>query len=127
MMKTMALLLGFALSTQAPPAQPPQPPQKIDIVSTMGCLKLEGTNNWTLVNATDPAPAKAGTPSPDQLPKEVVAGKNQFKLIGVAEFPLQEKKDKAVFVKGMYIKASPMSRLNITSVTKLADTCPAPK
>jgi len=56
-----------------------------------------------------------------------VAGKNQFKLIGVSEFPLQDKKDKIVVVKGLLVKATPVNRLNITSVTKAFDTCTAPK
>ncbi len=123
MIKTIALSLGFAVATQAPPAVQQAPASKVEIVSVIGCLKLEGTNNWTLVNATDPAPSKAGTPTPDQVPKEPALGKNQFKLIGVSEFPLQDKKDKTVFVRGMYIKATPLSRLNITSMTTVSASC----
>lgn len=117
----VALLVGFiAAATQA---TPPSTPQKIEIVSSVGCLKLEGTNDWRLTNATDPTPSRGGTPSPDQVPKEPTAGKNQFKLIGISEFPLSDKKDKTVYVRGMYIKASPMNRINITSVTVVSASC----
>ena len=123
MIETFAFLLGFGLVLQAAPAQQPSTAPKVEIVSVTGCLKLEGTNNWTLINATDPVPSKAGTPTPDQMPKDPVVGKNQFKLIGVLEFPLQEKKDKMVVAKGLLIKATPVSRLNITSVTTAFNTC----
>ena len=121
MLGTIALLLGFV--AHAAQATPPATPQKIEIVSSVGCLKLEGTNDWRLINATDPTTSRAGTPTPDQVPKEPTAGKNQFKLIGVSEFPLSEKKDKTVYVRGMYIKATPMNRINITSVTVVSASC----
>ena len=126
-METVVLMLGFAFGAQTPALQQAPAAQKVEIVSAIGCLKLEGTNNWTLTNATDPAPSKAGTPTPDQIPKEPALGKNQFKLIGVAEFNLSEKKDKTVMVRGMFIKASPLSRINITSVSTVSASCAAPK
>jgi len=128
MISTIALLLGLVMAAQGgAPKQQPQPAQKAEIVSVTGCLKLEGTNNWTLINATDPVTSRANAPTADQMPKEPVAGKNQFKLIGVSEFPLQDKKDKTVVVKGLLVKATPVNRLNITSVTKAFDTCTMPR
>jgi hypothetical protein len=126
MIHTFPLLLGFvaAALTQVAPAPPAQ---KIEVISVVGCLKQEAPNEWRLANATDPAPSRAGTPSPDEVPKEPAVGKNQYKLIGVSEFPLNDKKDKTVYVRGMYIKASPLNRINITSVTTVAATCPAAK
>lgn len=126
-MNLLSLLVTLAASSSVPQAQPATPP-KIEVVATMGCLKQAATgNDWMLVNATDPTPSRAGAPTADQLPKEPVAGKNQFKLIGIAEFNLQDKKDKAVVVKGLYLKDKPVSRLNITSVTVVAGTCPPTK
>jgi len=96
-------------------------PEKAQIVAVTGCLKEAGTNNWIVTNATDPAPSRAGasvTP-----PTGPLSGKNEFKLIGVAEFNLPAQKDRTVVVKGMLIKASPVSRLNITSVRAVAPTC----
>jgi len=126
MIDMIALLFGVTLFMQAPAQQPAG--QKVEVVAVTGCLKQEGTtNNWMVVNATDPVPSRAATPPPDQLPKEPVLGKNQFKLVGVSEFGLLEKKDKTVLVKGLYLKATPVSRLNITSVTVVSASCPPAK
>lgn len=99
------------------------PPPKIDIVSVTGCLREATPNNWTLTNATDPVPSSANAPAAKDIPSTPPAGKNEFKLIGVSEFNLPSHKDKTVIVKGLYIKATPVSRVNITSVTTVAPAC----
>jgi hypothetical protein len=125
-MKIMTLVLAVAAVVPAAPRQQTPGTQKIEVVAVTGCLKQQGTaNDWILVNATDPVASRAGTPLPAELPKEPVFGKNQFKLIGVSEFNLPDKKDKTVVVKGLFLKSSPVSRLNITSVTVVSDSCPA--
>ena len=116
---TTALLLFAAIAGQAAPAN------KVDIVSVAGCLREAAPNDWMLVNATDPVPSVANAPTPKEIPSTPPVGKNAFKLIGVSEFNLPAHKDKAVIVKGLYIKAAPTSRLNITSVTVVAPACPA--
>jgi hypothetical protein len=98
---------------------------KVDIVSVTGCLREATPNNWTVVNATDPVPSIANAPAPKEIPPTPPAGKNEFKLIGVTEFNLPSHKDQTVIVKGLLIKASPVSRLNITSVTAVSPSCPA--
>jgi len=115
----MKLLIVLAL-LQAAPA-----PKKVEIVSVSGCLKEATPNNWTIVNATDPVPSSANAPPAADVPKAAVAGKNQFRLIGVSEFGLAQHRDHAVIIKGLLIKGEPVSRLNITSVTMVAPTCPA--
>ena len=100
-------------------------PQKVEIVSATGCLKEATPGNWTLTNATDPAPSSANAPPATDLPKTPPVGKNQFRLIGVSEFNLPQHRNHAVIVKGLLIKAEPASRLNITSVTTVAASCPA--
>jgi len=98
---------------------------KVDIVKVSGCLRLQGRDNWMLVAASDPEISTASAPPPAQLPKEPPAGKNQFKLIGVGEFNLPQLKDHTVLVKALYIKAQPVSRLNVTSVSDALPTCAA--
>jgi hypothetical protein len=100
-------------------------PQKVDIVSVAGCLKEATPNNWTLTNATDPVPSSANAPPAAEVPKTPPVGKNQFRLIGVSEFNLPQHRDKSVIIKGLLIKATPVSRLNMTSATMVAATCPA--
>src|SRR5438552_11735860 len=107
---TAAILAGGLLADVFVPATA----QKVDIVRVSGCLKEDGSGGWLLTNATDPVPDSpqadtAGTPQP-------MAGKNEFKLIGVSEFKLPTHKDQTVLLKGLLIKAAPIGRLNITSV-----------
>jgi hypothetical protein len=98
---------------------------KVEIVSVTGCLRETTPNNWTLVNATDPVASSANAPPAKEIPATPPAGKNEFKLIGVSEFNLPSHKDHAVIVKGLFIKATPMGRVNVTSVTMVAPSCAA--
>ena len=100
---------------------------KVDIVSVTGCLREQAPEGWMLVNATDPVASSANAPDKKSIPAAAPVGRNQFKLIGVSEFNLPAHKDHAVIVKGLFIKAQPLSRLNITSVTTIAPACPAAK
>jgi len=113
------------------PAGPPnlgQPPSdtpgKIEIVAVTGCLRQQGAD-WMLVAATDPLVSVANAPQRSEIPTTPPAGKNQFRLIGVGEFDLPSHKDKTVLVKALYIKATPVSRLNLTSLVDAVSTCAA--
>jgi hypothetical protein len=118
-MTTLFLLLAL----QAAPA-----PSKVEIVSVTGCLKEATPNNWTLTSATDPVPSSANAPPPKEIPSMPPAGRNGFKLIGVSEFNLSAHRDHTVVIKGLFIKAEPVSRLNMTSVTMVSPSCaPAAK
>jgi hypothetical protein len=107
---------GAALVAQTPPA-------KADIVMTAGCLKEQPAGTWRVVNALDPKPSNAVAPPAAELPAMPVVGAKEFQLIGVAIFDLPSYKDQTVLVKGLLIQASPVPRLNITSVTRVATTC----
>jgi hypothetical protein len=104
-------------------AQATSASQKIAIVSVTGCLKEATSNNWTLVNATDPVPSSANAPAAKDIPSVPPSGTNEFKLIGVSEFNLPAYKDHSVILKGLLIKAAPASRLNVTSVTNVSPSC----
>jgi hypothetical protein len=127
----VALFVGLGLGAGAQtPAKTAKPEKvdKVDVVAVAGCLREAPASTWTLVNASDPAPSNANAPSPKELASAPKGGKNEFRLIGVSEFNLPSHKDHLVLVKGLHIKATPMSRLNITSVTMLAPSCePGPK
>lgn len=77
-----------------------------------------------LVSASEPVPTPNGPAkiAPGSTP---TLGKNRFKLIGVTAFNLPSRKDHTVVVQGLVIKATPESRLNVTSVTTMATTCAA--
>jgi hypothetical protein len=145
-MLVVLLLLQAAAATKEPSGSSPAPPlasrasarqaqqvpspqsaqTKVDIVSVTGCLKEATPNTWTLTNATDPVPSSANAPPIAEVPKTApLPGKNQFRLIGVSEFNLPQHRNQTVIIKGLLIKASPVSRLNMTSVTTVAASCPA--
>ena len=115
---TMALVVGANASGLAQGGG-----RRVDIVSVSGCLREQPAGTWVLTAATDPVKSSANAPEKKELPTSPVAGKNQFQLIGVGEFNLPALKDQFVVVKGLHIVASPMSRLNVTSVTPVFPTC----
>jgi hypothetical protein len=118
-MKTVAIILSL---TAAAAAQTP-PSQKIDIVSVTGCLREATPNTWTLESATDPVPSNANAPPARDIPSTPPVGKNQYRLIGVSEFNLTAHRGHTVIIKGLFIKATPVSRVNMTSVTMVAASC----
>jgi hypothetical protein len=129
-MTTLVLLISLALRlgsgqalAQAAPASP-----KVEIVSVTGCLKEAAPDRWTLTSATDPVPSNANAPAAKDVPATPPTGKNVFSLIGVSQFNLPAHRDHAVIIKGLFIKATPMSRVNMTSVTMVSSSCaPASK
>jgi hypothetical protein len=104
------------------PAAAQGAPKKVEIVSVTGCLREQGAD-WMLVAATDPVPSSANAPLKSELPTSAVTGQNQFKLIGISEFNLPTYRNQTVVIKGLYIKASPVDRLNITSITTAVNSC----
>jgi hypothetical protein len=107
-------------------AVPKATPTKVEIVSVTGCLKEAPPDDWTLTAATDPVPSNANAPAAKEIPATPPAGKNAYRLIGVSEFNLPAHRDQTVIIKGLFIKATPMSRVNMTSVTTVSRSCAAP-
>ena len=97
---------------------------KVDIVLVAGCLRERSAGSWMLVGATAPTPSNANTPQKGEIPTAHVNGALEFRLIGVSEFDLATLRDQTVVVKALLIKASPVSRLNITSVVPALPNCP---
>jgi hypothetical protein len=115
-------ILLAALSSASAAVVGAQPREKVPIVAVAGCLAEQGSD-WMLTSATEPEPSIANAPPAGQPYKGPTSGNNTFRLIGVSEFDLPSHKGHTVLVKGLYIKAEPVSRLNITSVTMLSATC----
>lgn len=118
---TLSSILAFtlALGAQAPAAN------KVEIVSVTGCLREQGAGNWVLVAATDPVPSIANQAPAAELPKEPPAGKNSYRLLGVGEFSFPQHRDRTMVIRGLFIKAAPMSRINVTSAAEAVATCVA--
>lgn len=96
--------------------------EQVPIVAVTGCLAQQGSD-WLLTRASEPAESSAN----GEAKKEAAAplGKRQFKLIGVGEYNLAAMKGKAVSVKALHVKGTPMDRLNLTSVQALDTACGA--
>jgi hypothetical protein len=115
------MLLGLLFTVNL--AAQTSPPSKADIVSVTGCLRQRAANEWMVVAATDPVPSIANAPAAKEIPATIPAGKNEFQLIGVSEFSLPAHQDRTVVVRGLLIKAAPVSRLNITAIVTAAPKC----
>jgi hypothetical protein len=116
----IGLVLGIAALAAAQPAS-----KKVDIVSVTGCLREPSPGTWMLVSATEPVASIANAPPKEEVPTVAPAGKLSFRLIGVGEFNLPTMKDKTTVVRGLLIKDTPTSRLNVTSVVEALPTCAA--
>ena len=122
-MLNVAALVMVALAESAVGGQAPAKTEKVEVVAVVGCLREASPNVWTLEQATDPVPSHANAPAAKEVESAPRSGKNQFQLIGVDIFKLPDHRGHTVFVKGVEIKAKPMSRLNITSLTMVAPAC----
>ena len=111
----LVLLLTAVVQTPAP--------AKVEIVSVTGCLREQGAGNWMVVAATDPVPSIANQAQGADIPKTPPDGKNSFRLLGVGEFSLPTLRDRTVVVRGLFIKATPVSRLNMTSIVEAVASC----
>ena len=123
--RTGAALLAVALGTAATTAFAQAPAvDKVPIVAAAGCIAEQPAGTWLLTDATEPVPSIANAPPTGQPYAGPTSGKSRFRLIGISEFDLPTHKGHTVLVKGLHVRATPMSRLNVTSVTMLATTCP---
>jgi hypothetical protein len=101
-----------------------KPVEQVDTVAVAGCLKEAPAGSWTLAAASEPVTSTANAPSPKELAELPKSGKAEFRLIGVGIFNLPSHRNHAVVVKGLLVKAAPISRINVTSVTMVSETCP---
>ncbi|MGH9176146.1 MAG: hypothetical protein ACRD1H_17395 [Vicinamibacterales bacterium] len=122
-MRTVAsLMVSAAFWSGAIHSQ--KPVEKLDTVAVVGCLKQVAPDEWKLTNASAPVVSTANAPSPKELAELPTGGKGEYRLIGVAIFNLPAHRDHSVVVKGLLVKATPISRLNVTSVTMVSESCP---
>jgi len=117
-------LAWTALAVPSLGAQAPAAPAKVPVVAVVGCLGDRGTD-WMLTSATEPTPSIANGPPAGEKFTGPTSGPNAYRLLGTSEFDLPAHKGHTVLVKGLLIKASPTSRVNVTSVTMVAPSCTA--
>ena len=112
--------------TAAQTQKPVEKIEKIDPVAVVGCLREAPDGGWRLVDASDPVASTANAPTPKELATLDKPGRNEFQLIGISIFNLPVHRNHWVVVKGLLVSATPINRLNVTSVTMKSDNCPGP-
>ena len=120
-----AVAVGVVLTGALTAQTKPSAPNKVDVVAVAGCLNETAPDTWTLVNAGEPVVSTANAPSKTEIAAIAPSGTNQYRLIGASIFNLPDHRGHTVLIKGLHIKATPMSRINVTSVTMVAPDCPA--
>ena len=97
---------------------------QMPIVEVVGCLSQTGTD-WMLANATEPAstPMSFTTPEAVKAAAEKPLGTQQYRLIGTSPFSPERHKGHKMAIKGLLIKDGSESRINVTSLQMLAETC----
>jgi hypothetical protein len=73
-------------------------------------------NTWTLVSATDPVPSSANAPR-RRTSRDAAGGQERVPAHRRVRVQSAAHKDHTVVIKGLFIKATPTSRINVTSVT----------
>lgn len=128
MTRVFLAIIGAGLVTGAASVAGAQAaPDKVQVVAVTGCLG-EADATWTLTRATDPVPSIANGPPAGEAIKGPTSGPHTYRLIGVSEFDLPAHKGHTMLIKGLFIKATPVSRVNVTSVTMVSSACaPAAK
>jgi hypothetical protein len=126
-MSKRAMLVGSSFFVWslvvAAQVRPPSKVDKIEPVAVVGCLQESKPNEWTLVNASDPVSSNPNAPSAKELAALPQGGKRAYQLIGVTIFNLPAYRGQTVIIKGLPIRAKPLDRLNVTSVSMKAPTC----
>lgn len=119
-----AMIMGFSVAGVRAQIGKPSPggPQ---IVQVIGCLEQTSDGAWIVSRAGEPVPSKstgtsaAGLKEADGQP----LGTERFRLIGLSVFTPETQKGHKVEVKGMLIKDSKESRVNVTSLQTANTTC----
>ena len=94
------------------------------IVEAVGCLSQTGSD-WILVNATEAETVTTTFTTPDAL--KAAAGKplgtQTYRLLGVKPFSPEPHNGHMMVARGLLIKGSSDTRINVTSLQMLAATC----
>lgn len=102
----------------------PAPPRAGALVRVIGCLQESGSNQWSVVKATEPAITTLDPMSADdkQSAAATPAGSQTIQLLSVFPSPAAIKGHK-VIAKGLLIRVPAGDRVNVTQLESLATGC----
>jgi hypothetical protein len=111
------------IEPETPPTQARQ--NFLDIVEVGGCLEQGLDKTWRLSRANDPLVSKTQATSSELIraAKARVLGNGQYQLLGVTTFNPSSYQGEKVAIMGVLIQDTKTSRLNVTSLQKLAANC----
>jgi hypothetical protein len=116
--------------TKPAQAVPPQPERErkgggLDIVEVVGCLEQSASGMWILTHSSEPRVSRTQATSMTELKEQAAKplDKQQYQLLGVSVFNPSSHKREKMSVKGVLIKDTNVSRINVTSQQTIASTC----
>ncbi len=94
----------------------------VPLAMLVGCVEADGADRFVVTRATDPTLVEDRLPEPPGA--DASLGTGRARLIGTLdEFGVAGYVDHKVWVKGLYIEDASENRLNLVSITRLAETC----
>ena len=97
----------------------------LEVAEAVGCLAQSSPGNWVLTNADAPVISESQSTSSVALRAAEVRpfGNRRYQLLGVSIFNPSNYQGEKVAVKGILIKDTKESRLNVTSLQMLSASC----
>jgi len=109
----------------------PKPVPDGSLVRVVGCLVKRSETNWMLIDATEPVREKVADKSnPEELKRSVAlpVGSLRFRLVNfdyiAPDFRPDPYNGQRVQTKGYLIRQPNAERINLTSLERVATTCP---
>lgn len=105
----------------------PKPVPNFVPVLSVGCLEQMGNSNWVLEQASEPVRTRD---SFKKIDKELEESKTRplgdytFRLQDADNFDPFPHEDKIVQVKGIIVRSSTGTRINVNSIEEISPTCP---
>jgi len=95
------------------------------VVETVGCLTKEPDDRWTLRHAREPLASKDQrfTPQELQTADAKPLGSDSFELISIIPFKPDQETGHKMAAKGLLYRTPSDSRLDVTSLQRVAATC----
>ena len=94
----------------------------VSMVTFVGCVERETAEGFFVDKAT--SPQEIHDRLPEQPAPDVPLGTGRVRLIGTLdEFGVAAHVEHKVWVKGLHIQGESEDRLNLVSITHLAETC----
>jgi len=102
-----------------------QQQEHLEIAEVVGCLEPNPSGKWMLTSASDPVVSATQSTSSVALEaaKDKPLGRRRYQLLGAGVFNPSSHRGEKVAVKGILIKDTKESRVNVTSLGMVANSC----